>query len=285
MFKSFNLFWKNLKKRWAYGVLSAIVAVGITLTYQSPSYSFGLQDILRGVQIIQLSTLSDRQEVAIGEQIDRQLIDSGRIRIYRNRQLNRYVNSIGQELARSSDRPDIPYTFQIVDDNSVNAFATMGGFVYVNTGLMKLADNEAELAGVIAHEIGHVAGRHAVKQMRERAITQGALSAAGLDRSTAVQLGVQLAVGLPHSRGDEFDADNRGLRTLARSGYAPIGLVDFMRKLEAAGGRSRPSFLSTHPASGDRVVAMQQQLDRDRANVGRGLDDRAYQNIIRRYLR
>ena len=282
---NFNLFWQNLKKRWAYALLSALVALAITISYQIPSYAFGLEDILRGVQIIQLSTLSDRQEVAIGQQINQKLIQSGKIRLYRNRQLNRYVNSIGQELADNSDRSNIPYTFQIVDDRTVNAFATMGGFVYVNTGLIKLADNEAELAGVIAHEIGHVGGRHAVNQMRERAITQLGLSATGLDRAKAVQLGVQLAVDLPHSRGDEFDADNRGLNTLARAGYAPIGLVDFMRKLERVGGRSRPTFLSSHPASADRVAAMERQLDPALATVGRGLDNRAYQNIIRRYLR
>jgi len=285
VFKSSNLFWRNLKKRGAYVIISVIVALLITVIYQIPSYSFGIEQIIRGVQIIQLSSLSDRQEVAIGKQINEQLIESRKIRIYRSRGLNRYIEDIGQELARSSDRPNIPYTFQVVDSDSINAFATMGGFVYVNTGLLKLVDNEAELAGVIAHEIGHVAGRHAVKQMRERAITQGALSAAGLDRSSAVQIGLQLAVDLPHSRGDEFDADNRGLKTLERAGYAPVGLIDFMRKLERVNTRSRPSFLSTHPASRDRVIAMERQLDRDRAYTGRGLDDRTYQDNIRRYLR
>lgn len=284
MFKIFNSIWQNLKKRWTYGLLSVVVAVSLTVGYQLPSYSFSVRDIIRGVQILQLSTLSDRQEVAIGKQINDQLISTGKIRINRNRQLNRYLNGIGQELARNSERPNIPYTFEVVDDKRVNAFATMGGFVYINSGLMKLVDNEAELAGVVAHEIGHVAGRHAVKQMRERAITQGLLSAAGLDRSTAVQLGVQLAVSLPHSRGDEFEADNMGLATLKRTGYAPIGLVNFMQKLQQVSG-SRPTFLSTHPASADRVAALARQVDPATANVGRGLDERAYQANVARYLR
>jgi len=125
----------------------------------------------------------------VGQQINQQLVQQGQFRPSRNRSLNRYVNEIGQRLAQSSERPDIPYTVQVVDDRAINAFATMGGYVYINTGTILAADNEAELASVIAHEIGHITARHAVTQMRDAALSQGLMSAAGLQESTIVRLG------------------------------------------------------------------------------------------------
>ncbi|MFB2771184.1 M48 family metalloprotease [Pelatocladus sp. BLCC-F211] len=124
----------------------------------------------------------------------------------------------------------------------------MGGYVYVTTGLLKAADNEAQLASVIAHEIGHIASRHAIEQMRETAIARGVATAAGLERSTAVQIGVDLALQRPNSREDEFEADRKGLRTLGRAGYAESAMIAFMQKLLQK--RSLPTFLSTHPAHG-----------------------------------
>ena len=181
-------------------MLSLFVALGIAVGSQRPSQAAPFPElILRGVQVIQLSNISDQKEVQIGNQINQELVGS-EFRLYRNQEINRYVDQIGQQLAAKSDRPNIAYTFQVVDDEGVNAFATMGGFVYVNTGLLKLADNEAELASVIGHEIGHIASRHTVEQMRETAIAGGVASVAGLDRNTAVQIGVDLALRRPHSR-------------------------------------------------------------------------------------
>jgi len=150
----------------------------------------------------------------------------------------------------------------------------MGGFVYINTGLIATADNESELASVVAHEIGHIASRHAVEQMRQRAIAQGLLSAAGLDESNAVQIGVELAVSRPNSRQDELEADERGLRMLRQAGYAPIGMVTFMEKLQRQGG-APPSFLSTHPATGERIQALKAQMNNP--TQGDGLNPQLYQ--------
>ncbi|MEP0801027.1 M48 family metallopeptidase [Funiculus sociatus GB2-A5] len=234
--------------------------------------------ILRGVQVIQMSNVSDSQEVQIGRSINEQLV-TREIRLYRNPQITRYVNEIGQRLASSSDRPDIPYTFQVVNDKSVNAFATMGGFVYIHTGLLKAADNEAQLAGVLAHEIGHIASRHALEQMRQTAIARGVAAAAGLDRNLAVQIGVDLALRRPNSRKDEFEADQKGLETLTNAGYAPAGMVGFMEKLLRGG--SVPNFLSTHPGTQDRINALERAIDPATANVGEGLDELAYKRNIR----
>ena len=158
----------------------------------------------------------------------------------------------------------------------------MGGFVYVNKGLMAAADNEAELASVIAHEIGHITARHAIQQMRQMAIASGVASAAGLDGSRAVQIGVELALRRPHSRQAEYEADQLGLQTMGRSGYAQSGMVDFMKKLLSQ--PSVPSILSTHPATSDRIAAISQAVDPDLAS-GEGLNDRDYQLEMRRLLR
>lgn len=274
----FNLkFTKSFYRRWIYGFISLFVAFSVIISAPLPSHSSSLLElILRGVQVIQLSNLSDRQEVALGRQINEQLL-SQQFKKYTNSSINDYVNSIGQRLVENSDRPDIPYVFQVVDSDQVNAFATMGGYVYVTTGLVRLADNEAQLASVMAHEIGHIAARHAVKQMRERAVTAGVLTAAGLDNSTAVNLGVELAVNRPNSREDEYEADQQGVVTLSRTGYAAGAMVDFMKKLLNQ-SRSTPTFLSTHPATSNRIERLDEVLDPVTAYSGSGLDNAAYRS-------
>jgi beta-barrel assembly-enhancing protease len=287
MFKRLFLMLRGSQKRFLYGLLSVSVALGLFIGNPQPSHSIDLLRIIeRGLQvlpeILQFSTISDAQEVQLGQQINQQLVSSGKVKILRNGRVNAYLNDIGQRLARNSVRPNIPYTFQAVNDNSINAFATMGGFVYIHTGLMTKADNEAELASVIAHEIGHIAGQHAIRQLQDQAIARGLLSATGLDRSTFVQLGVELAVNLPNSRGDEFEADRMGLKTLVQTGYAPAGMISLMKKLQRQGS-SAPSFLSTHPAAADRAAVLEQSIDPRIANQGAGLDSRAYQNKLRSF--
>ena len=282
MFKHFWLTIRRTCGRGIYLFLSLIVAAGISVVSPEPIQAFSLPELIfRGIQVIQLSNLSDRQEVAIGRQINQQL--AGReFKIYRDRATTVYIDRIGQRLAEESDRPNIPYTFQVVDDDNINAFATMGGFVYVNKGLMTAADNEAQLASVIGHEIGHISARHAIKQMRQMAIASGVASAAGLDGSRAVQIGVELALRRPHSRQAEYEADQLGLQTMGRSGYAQSGMVDFMKKL--LNKPSPPSILSTHPATSDRIAAISQAIDPDLAS-GEGLNNAAYKLEMRRLWR
>ena len=278
MLKFFS--WR-FRKSWFYTLLSIFSAAIICLGSMQPSYSISWFDLIRqGVQVIQLSSISDKQEIALGKDINEQLIKSGQAKIYRNQQINNYVSQIGQRLAKNSERPDLPYTFQVVDDKSINAFATMGGYVYVNTGLMLAAENEAELASVIGHEIGHIVGRHAIEHMRQRAISQGILSVAGLDQSAAVQIGVDLAVNRPNSREDELEADQLGLANLKKAGYAPSGMVSFMKKLLKRGS-SGPKILSTHPSTSDRIDALNSKIEPSNANVGKGLNSQAYKSSIR----
>ncbi|MEG3955211.1 M48 family metallopeptidase [Microcoleus sp. herbarium2] len=281
MLKSFWLTCRRTGGRGIYLFLSLVVAAGIWVVSPEATQAFSLPELIfRGIQVIQLSNMSDRQEVTIGRQINQQLANS-EFNIDRDRDTTQYINRIGQRLAQESTRPNIPYTFQVIDDDKINAFATMGGFVYVNKGLMAAADNEAELASVIAHEIAHITARHAIQQMRQMAIASGVASATGLDRSRAVQIGVELALRRPHSRQAEYEADRLGLQMMGRSGYAQSGMVDFMKKL--LNKPSPPSILSTHPATGDRIAALEQAIDPD-LESGEGLNNAAYRLEIRRLL-
>ena len=266
---------------WLLTIISLLLSLSIGIINPQNSFALSWMDLLfRGVQVIQLSTISPQQEVAIGRQINQGLLESGKVKLSKDARINQYVQEIGQRLAATSDRPDLPYTFQVVRDNSINAFATMGGFVYLHTGLIKTTDNEAELASVIAHEIGHIVGRHSITQLRNTALAQGLLSAAGLDTKTWVQLGVNLAYNLPNSRKDELEADRLGLNNLAEAGYAAKAMISLMGKLPQQGG-STPTILSTHPATGDRILALQKQLNSVNNKQNQGLDEDYYQLQIR----
>ena len=273
--------WSRWQKRLISLLLIATTTLGLTFGFSQPSYGQSWLNLLfQGIQVLQLSSLSNSQEVRLGQQINQQLIQQGKFRVSRDRRLNGYVNEIGQQLARTSKRPDIPYTFQVVNDRAINAFATMGGFVYLNRGMIEAADTEAELASVIAHEIAHIVARHAVTQMRDVALSQGLMGAAGLKESTIVQMGVQLAVNLPNSREAELEADQLGLQNLQRVGYAPIGMINFMQKLLQAGGGGTPEILNTHPDTRNRIIALQRRIDRNTAYEGFGLDEQDYRDRI-----
>ena len=281
MFQRFKtLSYRHFKRLW-YGIITFVAVISISLFHVQPSYGLSWVELMiRGIQVVQISNMSGTQEVELGKAINQELISSGQAKIYSDRSIQNYIDRIGQRLAKNSQRSDIPYTFQVVDDDGINAFATMGGYVYVNKGLIAAANNEAELASVIGHEIGHIAGRHGIEQMRDRALSQGLLSATGLDRNNAVQIGVELAIARPNSRADELEADRFGLENMTKANYAPAGILGFMQKLLQRGG-STPSFLSTHPATDERIKILQQQIDPQTVNVGTGLDERAYQNRIR----
>jgi len=271
---------------WRRGVTIAIVAwlltVGSWLGATQAGYSFSLRDLLpSAIELLQLSTMSDAREVSIGTQIDAQLKANGNVNLYNSASLRQFVEGIGDRLVAVSDRSELPFTFQIVNDSNINAFATLGGFVYVNTGLIALAENEAELAGVIAHEIGHITEKHVIDRMKQAAIAQGVAGSVGVDDSVLVSIGYELALSLPSSRRAEYEADAVGLAMLQAAGYAPSGIVTFFEKLAAAsGGGHPPTFLSTHPATESRIDRLDQQIDDDERDQGDGLNAAAYRQMV-----
>jgi beta-barrel assembly-enhancing protease len=271
-----------LQRQWLYSSLCILTVATITVGQPQVSHAAEWwQLLIKGAEIVQLSNMSDAQEVTLGEQTNQSL--SRQVKISQNQALTGYIDQIGQRLARNSARPNIKYIFQVVEDDSINAFATMGGFVYINTGLMKAADNEAQLAGVIGHEIGHISGRHSLQQVRQAAISQGISSAIGVDRDQIVQLGVQVALTLPNSRQDEYDADRRGLTTMIQSGYAPSAMPEFMKKL-VRGGASAPEFLSSHPAVTERVANLQRIIPAAYKNRTDGLNANTYKQNLRSFF-
>lgn len=275
---------RSLRKRIFYPLISVVVAFSLFFTTPSPALGISIWDILfQGAQIIQLSNISDKEEVRLGRQINQQLLKSD-VKLYRNSQINRYIKRIGNRLEAQNTRKDIPYKFQVVKNDSINAFATAGGYVYINTGLIKAADNEAELASVIAHEIAHIEGRHVVEQMKKTAIARGLATAVGVENSKLVQLGVELGYRRPNSRGAEKEADQIGLRILTDAGYAPQAMVNFMEKLKSKSRSGVPTFLSTHPSPSNRVQYLQSWVKAQDNKGNDGLSEAAYKRNIRPLL-
>jgi predicted Zn-dependent protease len=250
------------------------MVMGMIASQPLTAQAFSWADVfLRGIQLIQLSNISDQQEIQIGQQVNNRVIQQ--FKISQDQRLTSYVNEIGQRLVPVSERPRLTYTFQVVEDQSVNAFATMGGYVYIHRGLIEAADNEAQLASVIAHEMGHITGRHAVNQMRQAATAELGLTVAGIKQSTLVNIAYELMLRRPHSRRDEFDADVRGLTMLRKAGYAQAEMVAFMEKLLMYRS-GLPTMLSTHPDTRDRVERLKTLVEKTPSAGQAGRDGTAY---------
>lgn len=211
--------------------------------------------------------MSESDEVRLGREAHPQVLAEfgGE---YQDPELQRYVDSLGQLLARASERPNLRYTFTVLDTPVVNAFATPGGYIYITRGLLALANSEAELAGVLAHEIGHVAARHAAERQGQAVLaTIPAIFAGVLTGSNEVagMVGAGGAAYLQsYSRDQEYQADLLGVRYLSRTNYDPYGMASFLAQLQAddrldAAIMGRPdladknNFMSTHPRTADRI--------------------------------
>ncbi len=173
------------------------------------------------------------------------------------------IQRIGRSIAAVSQRPELPWSFKILNTNEVNAESLPGGPVYVTRGLLALGVPDDELAGVIGHEVAHINQRHSVKAiqrtMTASLLEQLAVGNSGRATQAAADMAVQLAVQLPHSRQDEYEADAIGIRFAYNAGYPANGLVIFLQRLAAISGpQQSPAFLQTHPLTSDRIVRAQQ---------------------------
>ncbi len=211
----------------------------------------------------QLILMSAQQEASLGAEAYQQIRDEQVVS--NDAELTRRMNEIGRRIAQASDQPGLPWEFTLFEDESANAFALPGGKVGVNTGLFDIAMNDAQLATVLAHEIGHVLARHSSERMSRQLLVQGGLAVFGAGVGGNSQAYVQLAsqaatlgVVLPFTREQESEADRIGLIYMARAGYDPRQAIELWRNFEAAGGERPPEFLSTHPAPGTRIQLLQQ---------------------------
>ncbi len=229
----------------------------------------------------QLSLISEAQEIELGRQAAVEAAQS--IGLVRDPELQDYVSRIGLALAARSERPDLPWQFQVVDDPSPNAFALPGGFIFVTRGMLTLMTSEAELASVVGHEIAHVTARHSVNQISKQQLAQLGLGLGGVffpqvqELSPAIGSGLGLLF-LKYGRDDEREADKLGFSYAAAGGYDVSEFGDVFEALGRASegqGGALPNWLSSHPSSEERVKTARERAAATppAANAREGRDD------------
>ncbi len=207
------------------------------------------------------------KEIRMGKQYAMQVEQS--VRLVQDPVVNEYVNRIGQNLVRNSDAK-VPFTIKVIDSDEINAFALPGGFFYVNSGLVLAADNESEMAGVMAHEIAHVAARHATRQMTRAQLANFASiplifmgGGIGYAISSAAGLALPLTF-LSFSRGFEAEADYLGVEYMYKTGYDPESFIAFFEKVQAK-EKKKPGSLAkafaTHPQTPERIAKSQEEIN------------------------
>jgi predicted Zn-dependent protease len=223
----------------------------------------GNRDVGKGVNFYSLE-----KEIALGKQLAQEV--ERQAKIIDDPIIAEYVNRVGQNLVRNSDAK-VPFTIKVLDSEEVNAFALPGGFFFVNSGLILKAETESELAGVMAHEIAHVAARHGTRQATRGTIINYAsipLIFMGGWTGYAIRQGAGLAIPmgfLTFSRGFEREADFLGLQYMYKAGYDPTAFVDFFEKIQSL-EKKKPGTLSkvfsTHPMTDDRIKASQAEIQK-----------------------
>lgn len=223
-------------------------------------------DLEKAVKVVQKvqkanADISEPQEIDLGGGIASNLL--GAAPLWDNPPVQRYVNRVGRWLALQTERPDLPWQFGVLDDDDVNAFAAPGGYVFITKGLLARMSNEAELAGVLAHEISHVLRRHHLQALKKGArselmsdLANDAIKSQGGDPrlSKLVSAGTEIyARGL--DKQDEYEADRMGVVIAARAGYDPYGLPAVLQTLQSINPNDSNLALmfKTHPALGDRL--------------------------------
>ncbi|MBW3623317.1 MAG: M48 family metalloprotease [Armatimonadetes bacterium] len=218
-------------------------------------------------EAISLLSISEKQEIDIGRQAARDI--ESKYRVSRDRRLNSMVQDIGHDMARVSNRPNLPWQFKVLDDPMVNAVALPGGIIYVFRGLIDQVRGDRDmLAGVLAHEVAHVSAKHHTEMM-EKQMTGNLLIGLLTKGKTRDIAGLFSNIyALKFSRNDEYESDKLGIRFATRAGYDPYGLPEFLQVLERSGGRGAPIWLSSHPSTGERVRRARQYASEARRSGG-----------------
>ncbi len=237
----------------------------------------------------ELSLVSEAQEIEMGRQTDAEVV--AQYGLYNDPALSAYVGKMGLALAAKTQRPGLPYRFTVLDSPVINAFAVPGGSVYVTRGILAMMTSEAELAGVLGHELGHVNARHSVRQMSKQMIFQAGLALGSAVSTTFAQFSGAAGAGLQvlflkYSRDDERQADSLGVDYSRLGGYDPTDVATFFEALDKSGdhssGKSLPGFLSTHPLTSERIQNVKAMLTPEDAKLARRPEPmlRAVDNLV-----
>jgi beta-barrel assembly-enhancing protease len=262
------------------------LALGIAKDKKKDPDEIGNRDVGKGVNFYSLE-----KEIALGKQMAQEV--ERQAKIIDDPVVAEYVNRLGQNLVRNSDAK-VPFTIKVLETDEVNAFALPGGFFFVNSGLILQADDEAELAGVMAHEIAHVAARHGTRQATRGEIAQIGMIAASIIvpygwTGYAAMQGASMAIPLgflQFSRGMEREADFLGLQYMYKAGYDPTSFIDFFEKIESM-EKKKPGTMSkvfsTHPMTEDRIKAAQENIQQNlKVRPEYVLDTSEYQEVKKR---
>jgi len=240
--------------------------------------------------------ISEQQEIQMGAEYHAQLL--AEMPEYKGSAVvTNYVNEMGSALALNSGRPNLPYHFTVVDSDEVNAFAVMGGFVYVTTGLLKMSGSASEVATILAHELGHISARHGVRAMETYMIEQGLTSLLFKEGQTKelVTAALSTLTTLTFSKDQEREADSLGVQYAAATKWNPWGIVDFFNSLEILGATSADpdstlskigELFSTHPSNPERISNVSTELgqmgiakDSPGYSYGRATEDASFANV------
>ena len=247
-------------------MLQLLLAAGASLTFVEK-----LMASEPHVAVPPYNNLSDDEEIALGRDFDRRI--AAEAQIIHNPIIDKYLNGIVADMARASQRPNLPYNVQFINAYEVNAFSTAGGFLYLYRGLVQTIDTEGEMAATLSHEVGHIVARHAVnkmilvlkaKQVWEQ-VRDNLLKNSQAVEAIIERLGGALAVLglLKYEREQEYEADMLGFYEMLRAHYQPAKFIDLFRKFEElerkSGGHPSP-YLSDHPPSPDREARIRQEL-------------------------
>ena len=223
---------------------------------------------LRTLKPTGFNVFSPQQDVQLGQEAKAQVEKTQPV--WHDQRLDGYLANLGKKLAASPKAGQFPFSFEVVKDKNINAFALPGGPVFVNTATFAAASNEAQLAGVLAHEMSHVALRHGTNQASKGQIVQllaglaGKAAGSGGLLSTLTQAGIGLGANsllLRYSREAESQADYNGAQIMADAGYDPVQMAEFFQKLETRGSEGAlAQFLSDHPTPGNRVKSVQDEV-------------------------
>jgi len=273
-FNGSNIFFKSDAVRQRTAML-AVTAMLLPILFVTPSYAqskekdpdqIGNRDVGKGT-VLNPNFYSVEKEISIGKQMAQEV--ERQAKIVDDPIIAEYVNRVGQNLVRNSDAK-VPFTIKVIDAEEINAFALPGGFFFVNTGVLTAADNEAEMAGVMAHEIAHVAARHGMKQQTKgdlvNYVSIPMMVLLGGWTGFALWQGRQLLVPMGYltfSRSYESEADMLGLQYMYKTGYDPNSFVDFFEKVQSQEKKKPGSvskLFSSHPPTQERIKAAQKNI-------------------------